>query len=123
MFSYQGDPNTFFQLNAQPSQNRFDMRMHGSNRPRITDTTCEITGDLTVSGNVTAPNVQEKLSSVADDGTIFHTVLGTSSATNKLKAISGTSGVQVLPLFDTINFECNPLNFVVAYGAEDATLT
>ena len=91
-----------------------------------------MTGNLVVTGNITAPNhlakaaiestYQPLLSSVADDST-FHTVLGTQGAANKLKAISSTSGIKITSVFDSMNFQLDHLNFLSTVGFEDRNTT
>ena len=88
-----------------------ELRFSVEGTPRLTlsdatssfATNLDVSGNLDVTGNLTAPNMQPVLTSVSDGG-VFHTVLGTGNAANKMKAISSTSGIGITSVFDSIIF-------------------
>ena len=93
----------------------------GVTRMQVPANGVNIHGDLSNVGDLTGGNVQPLLSSVADDGTTFHTVLGQAgtSAENKLKALSATSGIRMYSAFNSLAVMLDPLNFHAALGFED----
>ena len=66
--------------------------------------------------------VQQQLTSVSDDASNgFHSVLATCSATDKLKAMSGTSGIGMASVFNSLSVYADPCNFKVVNNFQDAT--
>ena len=106
-----GASSSHFRISSQPSFDKFTFRKSGADRIVLTADTCSLNSDVTVTGALTVSHIpasiQPQLSSVAD-GNGFRSVLGHASASNKLKAISGSSGCKVTSLFDSIPFSGRP---------------
>ena len=80
-------------------------------RLELTNTRASLFGDVTISSTLTGGGVQPLLSSVADDGLTFHSVLGSGSADNKLKALSAGPCLQVFPTADSLSTTLDLTNF------------
>jgi len=114
-FSYAGSTGAFARIEGVPVKSgtpELKIQTDGVVRATFTNTSLDLTNAFSCTGDLSAPNMmprselattyQPLLSSVADGG-VFHTVLGTTfSAQNKLKALSGTSGIKMTSVFDSL---------------------
>ena len=120
-FTYVCQASPYARIVAQPSGDTTQFQTNSTTRMELNSNGATFPGDVTINGSLTAGNMQPLLSSVADDGTTFHTVLGQAgtSAENKLKAMSAGPGLKVLSSFDSLSYMWDPSNYHAVSGFGD----
>ena len=102
-FTYVGATSVFGRIVASPSSNKLKFETENVTRMELTNTGATFPGDVSITGRLTGGGVQPLLSSVADDGLTCHSVIGTGSASNKLKAMSAGPGIQLFSTADSLS--------------------
>ena len=110
-FTHVGASQEHVRMQSLPSADLFTIKQNDITRFELSTSACTISSDLTVTGNITAPNLQN-LTAVADDSSNgFRSLLGTGSATGKLKFLTGSSGISSFSSFEGVSFTADPTAF------------
>ena len=78
---------------ATTSNDNSQCQTNGDTRMELNSNVAVFPGNVSITGNMTGGGVQPLLTSVVGHGAAFHSVLGTATAANQLKASNWTSGI------------------------------